>query len=641
MRMLTLPGCLAVFSMPLALASDGPADLAGVVVARSGDPVAGARIEVFERCDGCVAFVAQRLAVSETDGSGAFVFPELERDWVVLHVFAEGFAAREVPILELPCLPIRIELGTGTRLRGKVRDAASGEAVGGASVTIVSEIREAAGPLWSGATDASGGYETGALDPGRYVVVIGGAGHLSVEVSRQIGVSAGPVEVTDLQAGSPATLRILDEDGAPLPHARIALDSPEIVRQHGITDDDGEVALVRDPLVAEYDLFVWADGGTWSQHATLDGNDTGRVVQRQRGVVVSGRVVDEVGRPVPGADLDLDDESAVSDEHGHFALGHVEPGARQIWVYADSHVCLDDSIDLDVPEGGRDDVSIVLATGDAVAGVVRDADGAPIVDAVVHVWSKHPVRTGSDGRFRAVTGALSVPNTYAEASARGFVTNTVPLAREMTIVMRRAGATIAGRVLDSRTGRPVAFAPIYLHERRSDGSFSLDDVLHWDDSATYTRADGTFVANSIASGTYAVESNMHAKEGWFWSASVPVVSTGERAGSNVELRIGPVAKVRLRATRDGVPVTSFEVVLLRTSQPEWLMSGWHWPFPSDASGVATHHNVPAGLTTFRVTVDDASIDVTFDVRPGEEQTFDVEVPRRAPGPPLDDRPNVR
>jgi protocatechuate 3,4-dioxygenase beta subunit len=228
------------------------------------------------------------------------------------------------------------------------------------------------------------------------------------------------------------------------------------------------------------------------------------------GARLTGRIVDEAGRPVAGARVQpwnpagrslhglVDKESdwafcnppneciaTTSGADGRFATGALWDGRTQLSISADGF--LDEFRDkLPVKVGERNDLGdIVLARGTALAGLVRDAQGTPVADARVlafepsgfDFWAhqgqdadvllnqlherEHDegVRTDAAGRF--LIGNRPPTNHSLFVDAAGFeplrVGDLLPGRGELSLTLIRA-ATLRLAVIDAATHELIAAA---------------------------------------------------------------------------------------------------------------------------------------------------------------------------------------
>lgn len=109
------------------------------------------------------------------------------------------------------------------------------------------------------------------------------------------------------------------------------------------------------------------------------------------GGFVEGRTRDDQGRDLPGVNIDIltipsDDlpSSCQSDEQGHFSVGPLRPGRYQIFARLEGHVLLDAHEPVLGP-GARAMLTVRLARGARVSGLVQDQDGAALAGVPVSV----------------------------------------------------------------------------------------------------------------------------------------------------------------------------------------------------------------------------------------------------------------
>ncbi len=196
-----------------------------------------------------------------------------------------------------------------------------------------------------------------------------------------------------LVAGGTASLRLLTPDGKPFTGLATIMDGKKhvsrsggprtikdgMVRVTGLDDGDYEIFISLSDYLNVYRAFrgrprVHTDLGT----VTLD-----------PGLVVSGRVVDLSGAPVPGARVSGSESSVAADERGAFVLPHEPRGKIRVSAEADGFVGA--GVDVTVVPGLAS-IEVRLPRGGLVKAVVRDADGA-LSQEDVFIW-----RVGADGK---------------------------------------------------------------------------------------------------------------------------------------------------------------------------------------------------------------------------------------------------
>ncbi len=319
----------------------------------------------------------------------------------------------------------------------------------------------------------------------------------------------------ELIAGARLTLRIALVPGLAVPSRRGA---GELIRQ-GITDEDGRGHFGALPR-GRGSLVARAEGRARGHlQVTIDEADTeASPVQIVLGpaLYLEGRVLDETGAPVPGAEVEVQPSAreamgestgiaawaeegdgappwtARTDEAGDFAFDDLEQGAQTITVSAEGF----DRIARRVgprphPSAGGQPLRIVLRRTAVIMGHVfgTDSEGAAEAQVVLAgsgVWPPRSTETDSDGAYRF----SGVPEgVYELRASRG---DEVAAPREglllapgdqtMVDLSLEAGATLEGVVVAAGSGAPIAGADVIIGE----------DALSFAPRAVKTEADGSF-----------------------------------------------------------------------------------------------------------------------------------------------------
>jgi hypothetical protein len=248
------------------------------------------------------------------------------------------------------------------------------------------------------------------------------------------------------------------------------------------------------------------------------------------GSFVEGRVVDDLGRPLPGVPLELvsaptDDipQAIATDTAGRFAVGPVPAGRYQIVTHAPEHVQMSTTEVLLRPEG-TPTVELRLVRAARLAGKVLDERGLPLPAVTITAVTLQGRGAAADeltvlaGTLPLAVEAAGLPGqslsrqgkvrtTSSDATGRFSIDDLppgrvrlevssperLPFAREPIIlgpsehqdlgaVVLQAGAIITGRVLDEGgraiegarvEARPVAKAPPARMATDREGRFSL------------------------------------------------------------------------------------------------------------------------------------------------------------------------
>ncbi len=492
---------------------DRDRDLHGIVVDKSGAPIAGADLRaVFHpwrrlqsvRPGDDTGFDGPDTR-SATDGT--FRLPLERGQDVWLRVSAAGYVAGEIPHLQAG-ERVRVELAAPGSLVVRVKDEAGGP-IGGAMVEIYCyrdfEIRRNA------RTDSTGAVRFADLpsDTNLHVRAFHpayGNAHLAADKSARAG---GEKEIV-LPAGRVLSGRVADAaTGAPVPGARVGM--IWTMRPETLTDQQGRYRLnggYEDNVVQ--DLHVEAEG--YVQAAVAVGAKTEYDFALDRGVEVTGRLLAVDNKPVAGAfvaaagglqslyggDLDATGRAyAESNDEGAFRLAPLRSRAfHTLFVTAPGH----GRLLLDFNTGGEAASlgDIVLPVARSIEGVVLDAAGKPVPRVEVQVSGENRDRgrlgvrsnpmnhvgraeerfTDDLGRFRFPDLSSGVYRLSAEPKGRAFMTRTV-------VIDDKDVLDVALRLPDTRTfvvravddaGGPIARAAVSVqHDGGTSSAWTDED----------------------------------------------------------------------------------------------------------------------------------------------------------------------
>ncbi len=224
------------------------------------------------------------------------------------------------------------------------------------------------------------------------------------------------------------------------------------------------------------------------------------------GASIAGRVVDTDGRGIAKAEITTGNESAFTEDDGHFKLTLLEPGEYVLSVRGVSYGKGNYTpIHSEAIATGTEDVLLVLEREGRVQGRVLDArNGRPIREFEVFLrWPGGMERITEDvfingetyqsqeGRFsrKSYSGVVTLTakaKGYASAMVNAAVEEDTAAEVELRLT---PSATIAGRVVDP-AGAPVEGVRVYYgsvpHESErdqrvmattdGDGAFTLDSI---------------------------------------------------------------------------------------------------------------------------------------------------------------------
>jgi RNA polymerase sigma factor (sigma-70 family) len=496
------------------------AGLSGRVVDSGGGAIGGARVlaRLLERAPP-VTFAT----VSDEEGRYRLELPL--GNYAFLSE-AEGYAAARYGLfLHIPMVrDFRLE--PASRISGRV--VAAGGPVAGAEVHAlpVSPGEDNGGGVTF--TGEDGAFSFVDLDPGTYRLLarrgglVGGGAEVAVTLAQeQAGLTLS------LGTGRTASGQVLGASGVPLAGAQVT--TLEDAAPATVTGADGRYTLQGlEPGVA----YVAATAAGYSpvrQRVDLGAGDvTGVTLALAAEASVTGRVVDEGGRPVPGAHLSVSVRSEAgdrggtvgrgddSDGQGRFRLDRLAPGALRITVTHGPGIA--DLGPLPIAAGETRQVEIVLSAGAEVTGLIRREDGSPAGGAHVYAnvdgWQPTPAAAavaGPDGRYRL--SALHPGDVMIRAVEPGNdpfpgFASRQPRADQAPLVLRsgeqRSGVdltvlrndlSIRGRVVDAE-GHAVAGAVI-----RAAANGVLADPGY---GRTLSGDDGQLAIEGLSRGIYTI-----------------------------------------------------------------------------------------------------------------------------------------
>jgi len=293
-------------------------------------------------------------------------------------------------------------------------------------------------------------------------------------------------------------------------------------------------------------LRLQAEGGSLA--VTVRGADGAPLVDA---LVLAGPEV-----PYLTLDEDLSTPPALrasTDETGRAWLSPLSAGRIPVEVRAAGHGPWRGEVE--IPVGRAAGLEVALAAGAVVEGIVRDAGGAPLAEALVRHDSAEQLRaslatTDAQGAYRLEglpDGALTLVASHEDwGSATSELTLTAGGTSRWDVRMPPRAA-ITGLVLDD-VGQPASGADV----------FAYGPAGH---ARTHADAAGRFTLMPLAPGqAYELRAEVRARSGGLAIAE----RTAVPAGAEVELRPAtddvPSARLRGRVLRaDGAPAAGYEV----------------------------------------------------------------------------------
>lgn len=406
-----------------------------------------------------------------------------------------------------------------TAAAGRVLEEKSREPIAGALVW-------SGGTAWT-RTGSEGSFELRAPSGDRGRVEATAPGHTRANFRWQRDANA-PITLL-LGPAVHVSGQVVDEAGRPVEGAKVeTLTNPADYRtarteeRRSWSGADGRFTLRQLPAGRVHKVMASKEG--FAPASRLADSMAPVLLTLRHGTVAAGRVVDEHGRPVEGAELILhpaeEDPTprpalrfrAVSDARGSFRLANVSSGRFDLRAIRPGFTEADVR-GIVIPEGEpRADLGeITLLPGAAIEGIVVDERDRPVQGAEVELtpfgpdfdarfFFREPVRSGPDGRFRIAdlprgtrVGLKARHRDLAPAEIAGVEAPTAEPVR-LRLVRPRS---LEGRVKD-RHGEPVAGARLHFSEAAGSplgGGWARQPAQATSD------AEGRFVLSGLKPGT--------------------------------------------------------------------------------------------------------------------------------------------
>jgi len=441
------------------------------------------------------------LAVAQIEsGAQAAVAAPGQKTWKVIVASADGrWGPFSIPAAPSGRRPRALKLPPAAVVSGRVTDANGGAPLPGA---LVWSHRD---PSVAVRTDTKGTWRLPGTRNTRTELIAAAAGYFYAAASCVAGPEKTTCPTLLLAASGELSGQVVDETGQPVADAEVravlhagddrVLDAAGLVRGKPLpafrtrTSPRGELRFSALWSGWPYDLLISHPGFATFEvpaQASWAGRPSRPLrIVLPRGKTAEGKVVDEAGRPVAGADVELtrsrvegplqpyfDDFPSpddglyrtVTDPQGRFSLADLPANLRfDAAIHRPGFTPL-------FRRGLRlaDFGTFVLETGAVFEGLVTDPEGRPIADA--EVWSGGwgiqnfqagpvPQRTGEDGRFtlRDFTEGAEVMICHS-----GYLPGGGPIPSSAAPFVLAPAAQISGRVVGP-DGDPVSGVKVSAH----------------------------------------------------------------------------------------------------------------------------------------------------------------------------------
>lgn len=408
-------------------------------------------------------------------------------------------------------------------LEGQVLDP-NNKGVGGAVVWLSSV------PPRQVETDDDGSFKFDKLVPRSYTLTAEHDDLISGPVTYKLTTTSDPV-VIRLSEGATVVATVVDESRAPIAGARVR--AYDMGDRTMTTNDQGEATLrpVRPGYVAVQAIAEGYAPNTGYATVGSAGAKAALTLTLHKGYQVSGRVVDEAGKPIVkakvmtaggewAADWSPDDageddkraeHDAITNDKGEFTFKALATGAHTLTAADGEHAPGRTTITVD----GRalTGIEIVMKVGGVLAGRVVDKDKRPAPYVPVRVagtgqqmWSlgRRQAISDKDGKFEL--RGLVRTKLQVRAEGEKAASNVVEVdltstgeKKDLELVLDVVGV-IAGVVVDG-AGAPVPEVSVNAFPDIMGGA-SMDALALADMSSAITDGDGKFTIAGLPDGQY-------------------------------------------------------------------------------------------------------------------------------------------
>jgi hypothetical protein len=182
------------------------------------------------------------------------------------------------------------------------------------------------------------------------------------------------------------------------------------------------------------------------------------------GTTISGRIVDRYGHSISGAMIDDGSRTVFTDRFGKFAMHNVPTTGISVFVHAEGFEDADATLQV------KDSNRITLVTSTTIRGVIRDAEGVPILGRIEAdyeldgAWRVARANVDRDGLFTLRTVPLDVPvrlvaGSNGHESAALFLDAGADRNQQLTFDLA-ASDTVTVYPYDTGYGRPIDTASL-------------------------------------------------------------------------------------------------------------------------------------------------------------------------------------
>lgn len=500
----------------------------GRVTSVDGAALEGAQVFASARAEFSRVYVSGyddgEAPVAITDVNGFFsVVDRAEGEKVDLVARMSGYAEGKVAAVSVPTYrPVSIQLEKASRVRGEVVDEngrAVAEAQVASHVTVATAMSSSTRSGSSAITNSDGSFLLESVDPGELELSIRAEGFVAAMIGSlrvEPGEDLEGVRAV-LKRGATISGRITGPGGRPVPHAQVLSmeRGPGFGRAyHGgaAADGEGRYRIEGIPPGTRSVVVQHDDYKQETRTLEVEVGDNVLDIVLERGLTLSGRVLDSSGQPVATADLNLNSNSIslmgnpqdVSDNSGDFSIGGLSEGTYTLQAHKEGFAAVTLE-NLEVGPAGLSGVEVRLEPGLTVVGRLIGLEPADYANVQVYAVKAPsgftPGRVNRDGTYRLDSLAPGQYTVQAQVETTGLradgqVTVVTGVRETVFDLEFEVGLMLTGVVLKS--AEPVGGAQI---------SVSGVDVAT--SSGGMTDSEGRFRVQGLDPGHYQLAVSNH------------------------------------------------------------------------------------------------------------------------------------
>lgn len=384
---------------------------------------------------------------------------------------------------------------------------------------------------------------------GRSYTLSATSGDLVGSLEFNLTAKSGPA-VIHLAAGVSIDVTVVDESAKPIAGASVhegGEEDPVVV-----TDEKG-TAKLKGIKPGWISIDASAPGYAPAKTVTTVGSSggTGTVqLTLRKGNAVSGKVIDDSGKPVVGAKISagaeswgMNDESGdadvITNAKGEFQIPALSAGTHRLTAMDGEHAPAW-STPITIKDAPITGVVITMKAGGTLAGTVTDSGGKPVAFASVQVvgkgqdgWANMTPRHATTDKLGAFElRGLARVKLQARAEAEAAASNIAEVnlsdklaVTDLKLVLDVSGQ-ISGIVVDD-TGAPVPEVQVSAFPDVLGGA-SMDGLALAGMSATTTDGGGAFVISGLPEGAYRLRA-ARTRSGWGdWGQGGTAAKAGDK-----------------------------------------------------------------------------------------------------------------